>query len=98
MSASRSASTRSTATARAAARTRAPWRGGGRRLRARRFLPKHGALPPPLWGRVGVGGGAGKHLWCPVAPPPPPTPPHKGPTRGRGEDESVARRAACARL
>src|SRR5216683_3054179 len=35
-------------------------------------------LPPPLWGRVGVGGGEVWHIGCPTRRPPPPTPPHKG--------------------
>ncbi|GLH85959.1 hypothetical protein SSBR45R_34190 [Bradyrhizobium sp. SSBR45R] len=34
-----------------------------------------GALPPPLWGRVGVGGPHGKSF---LGPPPPPPPPHGG--------------------
>src|SRR5713101_9151464 len=40
---------------------------------ARRFL-----LPPPLWGRVGVGGRGIVARNCPAARPPPPTPPQKG--------------------
>src|SRR5436190_1492984 len=37
-----------------------------------------GVLPPPLWGRVGEGGGAVRHDRCHTAGPPPLTPPHKG--------------------
>src|SRR5216683_5757264 len=32
-------------------------------------------LPPPLWGRVGVGGREVWHIRCPTRRPPPPTPP-----------------------
>src|SRR5262245_6257745 len=35
-------------------------------------------LPPPLWGRVGVGGRAVWHPRSHTARPPPPPPPHKG--------------------
>src|SRR5262249_40908370 len=35
-------------------------------------------LPPPLWGRVGVGGRAVGRSRCHLARPPPPTPPNKG--------------------
>src|SRR6266566_7431890 len=35
-------------------------------------------LPPPLWGRVGVGGRAVVARLCLIPRPPPPTPPHKG--------------------
>src|SRR5439155_5482423 len=40
---------------------------------SRRFL-----LPPPLWGRVGVGGRSSGLRMSTLAPPPPPTPSHKG--------------------
>src|SRR5215468_9422697 len=35
-------------------------------------------LPPPLWGRVGVGGRGIVAKPCRLSRPPPPTPPHKG--------------------
>ncbi len=35
-------------------------------------------LPPPLWGRVGVGGREVLARMCHIARPPPPTPPRKG--------------------
>src|SRR5262249_50044076 len=41
-------------------------------------------LPPPLWGRVGVGGRGIAARQCPSPRPPPPTPPHKG-EGGAGE-------------
>src|SRR6266545_435658 len=44
-------------------------------------LPKLGLFPPPLWGRVGEGGGAARRQWRHlqiIALPPPPTLPHKG--------------------
>src|SRR5262249_57782997 len=34
-----------------------------------------GRLPPPLWGRVGEGGGAVMHRRCLTQRPPPPAPP-----------------------
>src|SRR5262249_60276841 len=37
-----------------------------------------GLLPPPLWGRVGEGGGAVMHDHSLRRRPPPPAPPHKG--------------------
>ena len=37
-----------------------------------------GRLPPPLWGRVGEGGGAYGNVGASIARPPPPTPPRKG--------------------
>src|SRR5258708_13169812 len=37
-----------------------------------------GLLPPPLWGRVGEGGGAWGNSRASTSGPPPPTPPHKG--------------------
>jgi Family of unknown function (DUF5681) len=40
-------------------------------------------LPPPLWGRVGVGGQAVRRRGVLISRPPPPTPPHKG--EGRSE-------------
>src|SRR5262249_4312061 len=44
---------------------------------------------PPLWGRVGEGGGAFADVGAPIARPPPPTPPHKG----EGSTPSVRRPA-----
>src|SRR6516162_1790353 len=42
------------------------------------WFKKLGVLPPPLWGRVGEGGGAVMHRRCLTQSPPPPAPPHKG--------------------
>src|SRR5215472_6118791 len=68
-------------------------RGGWKRTRRRRGFPlpslprfrrgqSHVAwrflLPPPLWGRVGVGGREVATRQCPIRRPPPPAPPHKG--------------------
>src|SRR5262245_11460417 len=45
----------------------------------RRLRPAGPALlPPPLWGRDGVGGRGVVAMMCPTPRPPPPTPPHKG--------------------
>src|SRR5262249_22495391 len=40
--------------------------------------PKLGALPPPLWGRVGEGGRSLSRRSVNTSRPPPLTPPHKG--------------------
>jgi ATP-dependent helicase Lhr and Lhr-like helicase len=49
---------------------------------------KHGVLPPPLWGRVGEGGGGFGGGVANASGPPPLTPPHKGegnsPSKGLG--------------
>ena len=37
-----------------------------------------GRLPPPLWGRVGEGGGAIRNFNARILGPPPPAPPHRG--------------------
>src|SRR5262249_50638831 len=57
-----------------------------------------GALPPPLWGRVGEGGDAVTHRRCPTQRPLPLTPPHKGEGKctesaGGGKVEPAARAA-----
>src|SRR5262249_55047750 len=71
------------------AANRGPWipayagmNGGERRIL--------GVLPPPLWGRLGEGGGAVMHRRCLTQSPPHPQP---LPTRGRGAD-----RIRCTRL
>jgi pimeloyl-ACP methyl ester carboxylesterase len=50
-------------------------------------------LPPPLWGRVGVGGRGKRHGLASTSRPPPPTPPHKG--EGRRSAAVAATRFAC---
>jgi hypothetical protein len=59
-----------------------------------------GLLPPPLWGRVGEGGGAVMHRRCLTQRPPPLTPPHKGEGNAlslrRGNAPSLQRRKSSA--
>src|SRR6202011_5708618 len=48
--------------------------------------PARFLLPPPLWGRVGVGGRGIRHGREPTGRPPPPTPPHRGEGRSEGPE------------
>jgi hypothetical protein len=70
-------------------------RGDHQRRPHRRQLkrrPSHSRLPPPLWGRDGVGGRARRAPQCHISRPPPPTPPP-------GEDwpKPPTQRETCSR-
>jgi len=57
-------------------------------MRPLEFLAARSLLPPPLWGRVGVGAREVLASVCRLSRPPPPTPPHKG--EGRRSSGALA--------